>query len=44
LFRYNHNPARRAHAAARVANSISLYHFFQFVKERTASLIAKDQT
>src|SRR6476619_996691 len=25
----------------RIANSIYLYYFFQFVKERTASLIAK---
>ena len=47
LFRYNHNPSMVINSrTARLTplRIIDLYYFFQFVKERTASLIAKDQT
>ena len=46
LIRYNHNPSAHPCPDYRQATLriIDLYYFFQFVKERTASLIAKDQT
>ena len=46
LFRYNHNPSAHPHSNCKrvTLRIINLYYFFQFVKERTALLIAKDQT
>jgi hypothetical protein len=46
LIRYNHNPSAhpRFNCKRVTLRIIDLYYFFQFVKERTALLIAKDQT
>ena len=46
LIRYNHNPSAHPRSSCKrvTLRIIDLYYFFQFVKERTALLIAKDQT